>query len=147
MTAKPFRDLLAGQSGYAVLMVIVLSLLGLGVLMPALVRSVQMESKASTTQKKSLTALQLAESGISQGYWKLIEKRPDHWDQLIAAGTSAFWLGGYQHEQTYQDPAGGGYRIRITSATVGGSDRAVIEATGKDPTGQSFRAVRAIYKP
>lgn len=109
------------------------------ILLPALVRWVQNESRWTVKEQKRVTAFNLAEAGIDRGAWKL-KSSTSTWAG-VAAGAA---LAGYNFDATYADIAGGSYRIRLSSGP--GSGQATITAEGRDSATQEVRAVQAVYQ-
>jgi hypothetical protein len=126
------------SNGGMVLAAVILILLVLGILVPALVRSIHKESQDTVKSGKKTVALQMAEAGQDRGAWKLRES-DDLWDQA-AAGTP---ITDYNNDRTFTDVSGGEYKIQITTGTVVGT--VVVISKGRATGTTDVRAIRAVY--
>jgi hypothetical protein len=140
------RHLLNTQSGAALLMGVLASVAVMGVLLPFLVKMGGGDSSRTVQEKRSATALQLAEAGIERAEWKLREKETN-WDQLLSNPSNAAWAEGYRNDAVYTDVPGGKYMVNISTELDAGFPlgKVIIEATGADSSGKVFRTVRAVY--
>lgn len=115
-----------------------LLLMMLGILIPALVRSIQKESTDTVSSTKKTVSLQLAEAGQDRGAWKLRESDAI-WNQVVAGGTLQY----YNNDRTYTDVDGGEYKIHITTGPVVGTVKVV--SRGRATGTEDVRAIEAVY--
>jgi hypothetical protein len=109
------------------------------ILMPALIKWIQQDSKATVRDQKRTVAHNLAEAGVDRAIWKLKSST-----SVFAAAASGVVVAGYNFDVSYGDIAGGKYRIRLST---GSTNREVtILAEGKDTADSSVRAIRAVYR-
>ncbi|MBI5744318.1 MAG: hypothetical protein HY952_07200 [Elusimicrobia bacterium] len=118
----------------AVIMAFVLLLL----IVPAMVRWVQDDTKISTKDQKSSSAFNLAEAAVDRAYWKV--KSSTTTFESIRAGTT---LAGYRFDTTYYDVPGGSYRISISSGPS--ADMITVVGEGRDSNKTETRSVKVVY--
>jgi Tfp pilus assembly protein PilX len=131
---QPRRRLEGGQ----VLAGVVLLTLILMIIVPAMVRWVQIDSRMSVKDRKSTIAFNLAQAGIDRAYWKL-KGSTTTW----ANARNGIALSGYNFDQAYSDVEGGAYRISISSGPA--SQTVTVIAEGRDTMNREKRAIKTVY--
>lgn len=131
------RTSLRSRRGWALVMALLL-LMVLGVLIPALVRLAQKDSKDTVSSAKKTTALQLAEAGQDRGAWKLRES-----DQIWTDATTGVPIPNYDDDTTFTDVPGGSYKIQIGTGPTPGT--VMILAKGQTTGQTDVRAIKAVY--
>lgn len=125
------------NEGFALAAVISIMLV-LMILLPAMIRWIQQDTKMTVKDQKSTLAFNLAETGVDRGMWKV--KSSTGTFSQAKAGTT---ITGYNFDTTYTDIPGGVYRIRITSGPA--SNQVTVTGEGKDLVTNERRAVKAIF--
>lgn len=131
---RPPRNHERGQVLAGVILLVMILL----IMIPAMVRWVQIESKAAVKDQKSTTAFNLAAAAVERGYWK-VKSATSTCNQAIAG----YAIPGYNFDTTYTDVAGGTYRIKLSSA---GNASVTIVGEGRDLNKMETRAISAVYK-
>jgi hypothetical protein len=129
----------SGVSGQ-VLAGVLLIMLTLLLIVPAVVQWAQRGSRASSNDRQSTVALNLAEAAVERGY---IEAKSS--TSTIAAVFNGTQISGYHFDTTYKDVAGGTYRIYIASTSVS-AHTITITGEGRDPTNNEVRAIQATFQ-
>lgn len=124
-----------------ILVGVILVMMALLIMVPALVRWVQQESKISVKDRKSATAFNLAQAAVERGMWKL-KSSTTTWTNASTGVTIA----GYNFDVTYDDVAGGTYRIRFEDGTLNGAAVVTITGEGRDASTNETRAIEAVYQ-
>ncbi len=142
MTEKISARLRAGWSlktrrGFLLPAVILLLMLLL-VIVPAMVKWVQDDTKISVKDQASSTAFNLAESAVDRGYWKVKSSTSTY--ALVAAGEG---LPGYRFDAVYGDLPGGTYRVYVASGPS--TDQVTIIGEGRNARGTETRSIKAVY--
>ncbi|MCX5787899.1 MAG: hypothetical protein NTX64_05230 [Elusimicrobia bacterium] len=127
-----------GSSRGQVLAGVVVLLTLLLIIVPVVVKWIQMDSRLSVKNRQSTTAFNLAEAAIDRGMWKL-KSTTDTW----ASAAAGLTLSGYNFDVTYTDVPGGTYRIKF-SAVNGGQVQ--IWGEGRDALFKETRSIQVVYK-
>ncbi|OGR88897.1 MAG: hypothetical protein A2992_09505 [Elusimicrobia bacterium RIFCSPLOWO2_01_FULL_59_12] len=109
------------------------------IMLPPLVNWIQDESRWTVKEQKSTLAFNVAEAGIDRGVWKL-KSTTSTWSAAMA-GTA---VTGYDFDATYNDVAGGSYRIRFSAGP--GANQVTVLAEGRDTATEEVRALQAIFQ-
>ena len=117
---------------------VVLLLLFLLIIVPVMVKWVQIDSKLSVKDQKSTLAFNLAEAAVDRGYWKVKSST-----SILTAVSDGVSLTGYNFDTFYTDISGGSYRIKIASGTD--IDTVVVYGEGRDSAGKETRALKAVF--
>ncbi|MFC1501569.1 hypothetical protein ACFL58_03885 [Elusimicrobiota bacterium] len=121
-----------------ILPMVLIVLAVLTIMVPAMVLWVQSESRATVKSRKMTTAFNLAEAAVDRGLWEL-KKSTTTWN-TVYSGTP---ITGYNFDVSYDDIAGGTYRIRYGNLT---GNQVEIIGEGRDSTTDEVRAIRAVYR-
>jgi hypothetical protein len=116
----------------------VLILTIVAIIVPALIRLIQKDTKDSVVSGKKTIALQLAEAGQDRGAWKLRES-----DNMWNTAASGVAIAGYNDDVVYSDVDGGQYKISISTSTELG--KVQIISKGRSTGETDIRAIKAIY--
>lgn len=108
------------------------------VLMPAIVRFVQQDTKAMVRDQKRTLAFNLAEAAIDRGMWKLKSSTSTFYQAKFGIA-----IAGYNFDTTYADIAGGTYRIKFSSGP--GTRDVTIVGEGRDSSSNEIKAVSAVF--
>jgi hypothetical protein len=121
-----------------VLIIAIAILLVLSIMIPAMIKYIQNESKWTMKEQQTTRAFQLAEGGVERGFQQVILSTTV-WGQ-IQAGTVPT---GLHFDQLYTDIAGGTYALNISSGP--GTQQVTITGVGRDASTKEVRAVSANY--
>ncbi|HBA59747.1 MAG TPA: hypothetical protein DCZ92_02770 [Elusimicrobia bacterium] len=110
----------------------------LAILIPAMVKYVQNESKWSMKETQNTNAFQLAEAAVDRAYQKIVESTST-WTALKNGQTQA----GYRFDTGYSDILSGTYAISITSGPL--TQQVTITAIGRDKQNKETRALKVVY--
>ncbi len=132
-------SLVTRHSSLGNVMVIVMMLIALvGISVPILTQLIRQQAKMTVKSQRDSVAFQLAEAAVKRGYWKLKE-RSSNWT-TITGGTI---IAGYNNDTVYSDIAGGTYQIKMSGDSS--LKQVTLVGTGKDTSGNEFRAIQAVY--
>ncbi|MBI2069734.1 MAG: hypothetical protein HYT79_03955 [Elusimicrobia bacterium] len=121
------------------LITVLMTMLVLLITVPAIVDWLTTESKLTIKVQKSTRAFNLTDAAVDRGIWKL-KSSTSSWTNAVN-GTV---ITNYNFDKTYDDIAGGYYRIKITS---GPSDnQATIYGEGRDVDAKETRAIKCIVE-
>ena len=104
------------------------------ILVPALVRWIQIDSLAGVKTNRTTLAFNLAEAGIERGAWKV--KGSSGAFNQATTGTA---ITGYNNDTTYADISGGTYRITLAAGGAG-NNSFTVTAEGRDVASKEVRA-------
>ncbi len=125
-----------------ILVVALAGLIILAVFFTALTYLLQNETKWSVKHKKTTTAFQMAEQGLDRGVWKLQESTT-----LYTIVSTGGIIPGYNFDSVYKststDGALGEYKINLTTSSTSG--RVLVQAKGRDITGDEMRSLEAEF--
>jgi len=125
-----------------ILPMVVVAFVFLAIVVPLLIKMVRDDTSASVADQKKSVAFNLAEAAVDRGYWK-IKSSTITLQEILDGGV----ISGYDYDATYDDVAGGSYRIRIASGPL--EDQITITGEGKAKIGVDkfeTRAIEAIYQ-
>ncbi len=128
---------LKNSRGQAMLVAIVVSVTVMLILVPAIIKWAQDESKWTIKEQKSSTAFNLAEAAINRGAWKL-KSSTSTWEQARLGAT----ISGYNFDATYNDISGGTYRIKFSAVS---QTQVAVYGEGRDSESRETRAIKAVY--
>lgn len=103
-----------------------------------LVKWLQHDMMWSVKQSKGMSAVNLAESGLDRGQWKL-QSTTTTWE----SASNGVAIAGYNFDTTYRDIPGGTYRIRFSTAA---NNSITIVSEGRDDSTREVRALSAVYR-
>ena len=121
-----------------ILLGVIALLVVMAILIPAMVKYIQNESKWSEKERENINAFQLAESSVDRAYQKLVESTTT-WAALKNGQIPA----GFNFDTVYSDMDGGTYTISITSGP--GLEQATIIGVGRDKQKKETRALKVVY--
>jgi len=125
------------KNGQVLVGVIVLLAI-LAILIPAMVKYVEYETKWSTKESENSNAFQLAEGAVDRGFQKMAESTTT-WKNLMAGQTFA----GYRFDTSYTDLSGGSYTMLITSGPL--EQQATVYTVGRDKNNRETRALKVVF--
>ncbi|MDX6771088.1 MAG: hypothetical protein SF051_16270 [Elusimicrobiota bacterium] len=137
------RSLLSRRDGRSgqVLAGVVMLLLLLMIIVPAMVKWVQEDTKMAVKDSKASHAFALAEAAVDRGMWKL-KSTTTTWENAV----SAIQIPGYQFDVTYNDVSSGTYRINFSSGLYAGVPVVMVWGEGRDEHRKETRSIQVVYQ-
>lgn len=126
-----------------ILPIVMVSLLLLTMVTYGLVTWIMNDSRTSTKEQLSTSAVNLAEAAVDRGLWKL-QSSTTTWAGAAASGGAGISGGGYNFDKTYTDIPGGTYRIKFTSGPA--QYEVTVIGEGRDNSTKEVRAITGVYK-
>jgi hypothetical protein len=120
------------------LVAVLFVLLLLIITVPTMVQWMKDDTRIAIKDQKASLAFQLAEAAIDRGYWKAKSSTSTFAD--ISAGNT---VARYNFDTTYNDIAGGTYRVRISSGPD--LDQITIIGEGRDFLNRETRAIQTVF--